>query len=396
MICRLCLLALLFCHTVEASDVYKTLFQARFEPAAGTASASIKITQDSALLRVVDFAAPATRFSNFTGDGKIQQQHGRVLWTVPAKGGTLRYQVKIDHRRGEGHDARITETWAIMRLDNLFPPAYVRALKASRTQSSLRLLGPEDWVFETRYGSASGTLKLPRSDRNFNRPTGWLAAGKLGVRRELIRDRRVVIAGPPGQAMRRLDTLAFLHWTLPRLLKIFDEFPERLLIVGARDDMWRGALSGPASLYLHTERPLISENGTSTLLHELVHVATSGAHQRDDWLVEGLAEYYGLEILRRSGGISRKRFDQTMQWLADWAEREDGQLRSPSSGPHTARAVLLLGNLAAELKENEAGNLDYIAQELADSGDITGQHLLLLVEEALGGKSTLLRKALAE
>lgn len=396
MICRLCLLTVLFCHSVEASDVYKTLFQARFEPASGTATASIEIKQNSALLRVVDLAAPASRFSDFTGDGEIEQQQSRLVWMVPAKGGTLRYQVKIDHRRGDGHDARMTKNWAVLRLDNLFPPARVRTLKGARSQPSLRLLGPAGWVFESRYGPITRALEFQTPERSFARPTGWLAAGKLGVRRELVGDRRVVIAGPPGQAMRRLDTLAFLHWTMPRLIEIFDEFPERILIVGARDDMWRGALSGPASIYLHTERPLISENATSTLLHELVHVATSSASQRDDWLVEGLAEYYSLEILRRSGGISQKRFEQAMQGLAGWAEREHGQLRSPSTGPHTARAVLLLWNLAAELKQNEAGNLDYIVQELADSGNLTGQHLLSLVEEALGGQSALLRKAMKD
>ena len=50
-------------------------------------------------------------------------------------------------------------------------------------------------------------------------------------------------------------------------------------------------MSGPGSLYVHADRPMISENGTSTMLHELVHVAmgvSGSAH--DDWLVEGLAE----------------------------------------------------------------------------------------------------------
>ena len=47
----------------------------------------------------------------------------------------------------------------------------------------------------------------------------------------------------------------------------------RLLIVSAGDPMWRGGLSGPSSMFLHSDRPLISENRTSTLLHEL------GAHR---------------------------------------------------------------------------------------------------------------------
>jgi len=396
LIYRLCLTALLFCHAAEAAEIYKVHFQARFEPAAGTATASMNVQQGSALLRQVSLAAPESQYSDFRGDGKIERQHDRILWSVPAGGGKLQYQVKVDHPKGEAHDARMTDSWAILRLDDLFPPAEIKALKGSRSLSSVYLEGPPGWRFETRYGPITAPLEIRTPNRDFDRPTGWMAAGKLGIRRDLIRDRRIVLAGPPGQGMRRLDTLAFLRWTMPRLIKIFDEFPDRLLIVGARDDMWRGGLSGPASIYIHTERPLISENATSTLLHELVHVATSSARHRDDWLVEGMAEYYSLEILRRSGGISQQRFEQTMQQLAAWADRDDGQLRSPSSGANTARATLLLWNLAEELKRNEAGNLDLVVQELADSGDITGRHLLILTETALGGQSTLLRKALAE
>jgi len=392
----LSLVALLFCHAAEAAESYKIHYQAQFEPAEGTASVSVEVQQGSALLRQVDLAAPESQFSNFSADGTVERQQDRVLWTVPAGGGKLQYQVKVDHRKGDGHDARMTDSWAILRLDDLFPPAGIRALKGSHSKSTLSLKGPPGWRFETRYGPIKAPLEFSSPGRDFDRPTGWMAAGKLGIRRDLIRDRRIVLAGPPDQGMRRLDTLAFLRWTMPRLIKIFDEFPDRLLIVGARDEMWRGGLSGPSSLYIHTERPLISENATSTLLHELVHVATSSASQRDDWLVEGMAEYYSLEILRRSGGISQQRFKQTMQHLADWADRESGQLRSPSSGADTARAVLVLWNLAEELKRNEAGNLDLVVQELADSGDITGRHLLILTEAALGGQSTLLRKALAE
>jgi hypothetical protein len=386
----------LFSPALQAAGSYNTHFQARFDPELGIAFTSLEINQTSSLARVIDLAAPQSRFSDFQGDGVIERQQGRLIWTVPAGGGKLEYRVKIDHRKGDAYDARITDSWAILRLDDLFPPARVRALKGATSESSLSLHGPAGWVFESRYGPVKKTVEFSTKGRNFDRPTGWLAAGELGIRRELIRNRKVVLAGPPDQGMRRLDTLAFLRWTMPRFLKIFDGFPDRLLIVGARDDMWRGGLSGPSSIYLHTERPLISENATSAVLHELVHVATSSANSRDDWLVEGLAEFYSLEILRRSGGISQKRYDQTLQTLADWAREKNGQLRSPSSGANTARAVLLLSNLQEDLKLNEAGSLDEIVQQLADSGEITGEQLLLLTEEALGAQSTLLRKALAQ
>ena len=38
------------------------------------------------------------------------------------------------------------------------------------------------------------------------------------------------------------DILAFLRWTLPALVDVFPNFPQRLLIVSAAKDMWRGGL----------------------------------------------------------------------------------------------------------------------------------------------------------
>ena len=67
---------------------------------------------------------------------------------------------------------------------------------------------------------------------------------------------------------------------------------------------------------------------------------------KDDWLVEGLAEYYALELLRRTGGISQRRFDGAMEDLAQWAARENGGLAEPSTGANTAYAVLVINELA--------------------------------------------------
>jgi hypothetical protein len=205
----------------------------------------------------------------------------------------------------------------------------------------------------------------------------------------------VTVAGPQNQDMPRLEIIAFLRWTMPKLLKIFPDFPNRLLIVGARDDMWRGGLSGPGSVYLHAERPLISENATSSLLHEMVHIATGQAPgPRDDWIIEGLSEYYSLEILRRSGGLGTKRFAQTLEWLDEWAKRENGRLTSPSSGANTARAVLVFDLIGKELEANDAGSLDQVVQQLLASGSITSEKLRLLVEDALGKPPKKLDKAL--
>ena len=113
--------------------------------------------------------------------------------------------------------------------------------------------------------------------------------------------------------------LAMLAWHLPELARLVPSMPERLTIVSAGEPMWRGGLSGPTSIYIHADRPLISENGTSTLLHEVVHtVIPIDSHTGYDWVVEGLAEYYSLEMMRRSGTLSERRFQSALSQLEDW------------------------------------------------------------------------------
>jgi predicted metalloprotease with PDZ domain len=132
--------------------------------------------------------------------------------------------------------------------------------------------------------------------------------------------------------------------------------------------MWRGGLSGPASMFLHSDRPLISENRTSTLLHELVHIALGiRGDEESDWIVEGLAELYSLETLRRSGGISEQRYKQALKHQSQWATRSPTLFAAHSNGPTTARAVLALRAADAEIRSVTAGkaSLDDVARKLA-------------------------------
>lgn len=392
---RYLLWLLIVCGPALAAEPYELRYSGRFVPDQKRIEATIEVRQPGPVLRVLDLAARQSRFSEFRGDGTIERQGERLLWRVPPAGGRLEYHVEVDHQRGGRYDARMESDWAILRLDDVFPAARVVALKGAESHATLALEGPPGWMFESRYGPVNGRIAVPNPSRRFDRPTGWLAAGRLGVRRERIGDRRIVVAAPEGQELRRLDIIAFLRWTLPRLARVFPDFPDRLLIVGARDGMWRGALSGPDSLYVHSDRPLISENGTSTLLHELVHIATgSGDASREDWIIEGLAEFYSLEILRRSGGLGTARYQQAFDRLADWARRDNGALRSPSTGPDTAYAAVLFRALHEELEAAEAGGLDPVARELLRARHIDGPTLRALVEKALGGRSRALDRAL--
>jgi hypothetical protein len=389
----LCLLA----SACVAAPRYKVDFYGLLNPAAGMVDASITVGQANGELIALDFNAPQSHFLDFAGPGSVQRDGDRVLWEVPAAGGELRYRVRVDRRRGKRFDARMTDDWALFRLDDLFPSARTRARPGAASVSVLRLEAPEGWAIETRYGRAAGlTIDVATPERRFDRPTGWTLAGKLGIRREQVAGREVVVAAPRGTGYPRLPTLAFLRWTLPTLIEVFPRFPDHLLIVSAGDDMWRGALSGPASLYLHASRPLISENATSPLLHEMVHVGTRmSARRGDDWIVEGIAEFYGLEVLRRSGGISQERFELALATLVGWVERDGGALRHPSTGVHTARAVLLFHALDQELQAKGKRLDDLVGALLEQGPKVQRDALVAAAADLLGKPSPALAAALA-
>ena len=195
--------------------------------------------------------------------------------------------------------------------------------------------------------------------------------------------------------MRRwLDTIALLNWTLPELARLLPELPPRLTVVSAGEPMWRGGLSAPQSLFLHAERPLISENATSTLLHEVIHMSL-GLTSRDgyDWIVEGLAEYYSLQLLQRSGTISNARFAAAQAELSDWAKTAGNLCGPSSSGATTALAVTVLDALNKEILEKSAGewSLDDVARELWQLGEkVSLDQLNTVVEELTGHKPDVL------
>jgi hypothetical protein len=139
---------------------------------------------------------------------------------------------------------------------------------------------------------------------------------------------------------------------------------------------------------------LISENGTSTILHEAVHVGLNMAAAKGaDWIVEGLAEYYGLEILRRSGTISEKRYRAALSDLANWGKKVRSLCASTSSGAVTAHAVTLFADLNNEIRRQSArkADLDDALPRLANSqSKISTTRLRQIVLELTGSDSDVL------
>lgn len=355
----------------------------------------LTLQQNDNLLREIDFRAAETQFSSAAGDGIVLHEDGRLVWQPPESGGTLRWYASINHQRNSrSFDAYMTTDWAIFRAEDIIPQASTRTLRGASSKTTLTFELPRGWSSATEYFGRNNSYQIENSNRRFDRPAGWIVLGKIGVRYEKIADVRVNVAAPVGHGLRRMDILALLRWTLPEVVHIFDGFPGRLTIIGATDPMWRGGLSGPRSLFIHADRPLLSENGTSTLLHEIIHVALGrGAESGADWIVEGLAEYYGLTILQRSGTISDTRYAASLRKIAEWGEDSSLLCDENSTGAATARAVGVFSALDKEIRNrsSNAASLDDVIRALADSeNDITIHSLLAISKDYLGSESRVL------
>ena len=357
----------------DAGSKYQIEYSVRPDPEAGLVEVEMRLQQTAKLLRELQFRFDPQRISGFDGDGDISIEGSRARWNPPDDGGSLRWQVRPAHQRGNnGYDAWLDARWGLFRAEDIIPRAATRTRKGATSETRWTFELPHDWSVVTQYSGRDGHYSINNPERRFDQPSGWMVMGRLGVRRDTIAGVRVAIAGPVDNAVRRLDMLALLNWTLPELASLLPAMPRRLTIISAGDPMWRGGLSAPQSLYIHADRPLISENGTSTLLHELVHIVLGlKAGKGHDWIVEGIAEYYGLELLRRSGSLSAKRSKRAKSAIAKWAESAPTLCGDPSTGARTALAVTVLTALDEEIrsKTDGAASLDSVVAELVAIDD---------------------------
>ena len=377
---------------------FRVLYTAWIKAGHPVATVRIRLASHPEWVSWMRFRVDPTRYRDFKASGQLKTEGDQIVWTPPREDAWLQYRVNLESQRDVGrYDGRVTESFALFRADDLVPPVHISLHDKTQSQAKLKLELPEGWSAATPFPHyASGRFEVDNPLRLFDRPTGWILVGKLGVRREKIGSTQVAIAAPTGHGVRRLDMLAFFRFTLPTLQKIFPDFPERLLVASAGDPMWRGALSGPSSLFVHADRPLISENGTSTFIHELVHVAMSArSAEGADWVVEGLAEYYSLEILRRSGAISQRRYAKARARLAEWAKLAGPLEGARSQGAVTARAVGVMRAVDEEIRRargNQA-SLDDVVRQMPRDEPVTAAGFRAVAERVAGRPLTSLPKS---
>lgn len=389
-----CLLAFAACGAASSdapaqSSRYALTYTATPDPDSASVMVRVDLDQSTSLLREMRMTVDPDRISDISGDGDLSRDGNVVRWLPNATGGSLQWRARLDHRRnGDGYDAWLGADWGIFRGEDIIPRASTRTLKGAKSATHLAFELPATWSAVTPYAGEGNRFTVDKAHRRFDQPDGWIVIGDLGVRRDEIAGAKVAVAAPKGQSVRRLEMLALLRWTLPELARVLPELPPRLTIVSAGEPMWRGALSAPTSLYIHAERPIISENATTTLLHEIMHIATGlRAEEGFDWIVEGVAEYYSLELLYRSNSISKRRFAQARETQRAWGESADSLCTSASTGPVTALAVTVFAELDREIRELSGGerSFDDVVRELVNRDEFLDLDLLDRIATDIAG-----------
>lgn len=386
-------------NNTEDSNIYDLTYHVELIPKKDMARVSIEIP-DASLLSELNFRINPGIHDKIKANGKLRIKDNRAVWNPPAKKARFNLEVKLSHqRKNKAYDALITEDWAIFRGDDVIPAAKVKAKKGAESRAQLVFDLPRGWRINTGWERDKSRQKgetnrpefiVDNPERRFDRPTGWMIAGKLATQRDQLGSTRVSVSAPRNTAgLHRMEVLVFLGMLWPEIENALGATPPKFLIVGAGDPMWRGGLSGPNSLFLHSERPLVSSNGTSSLVHELVHsFSRIRGGDEDDWIAEGIAEFYSFELFYRAGGITQERREKIITSLTDWGEKVKTLRKKSSTGPTTARATVLFNQLDKEIREVSDGekSLDHLIRKLIPLRQVSLKELRRECHELIGKK----------
>ena len=386
-----------------ADDTYRVEWTVTLRAGVDSALVSMAL-EDEAPVERISFNYDPERFEDFSvTSGELDVDADHVTWEPGDEDASLSYRVKITRARPnsnqeESYDALITDTWALFRGERITPRIRVQTTGDAESRSRLRFELPERWNVNTAWPvdqkADELTYLLDDPDRAFDRPRGWFMIGRLSVQRSHVgKDTLFSIASPLNSGVDKMGWLALVSLVWPELEKAFGKVPAKMLMVSGDDPLWRGGLSGPNSFFFHGSRRAISENGTSPLFHELTHVITRiSGDFNDDWIAEGLAEYYGIELLHRAGGYDDEMRAEIMQDLLDWSLEADELRARNSTGAITAKAVLVFDALDREIRDETDGeeSLDAVTRKLMVKRRVSLADLREAFEDVTGEESRVL------
>lgn len=378
--------------SLATASIYQLDYFVELDPEQEGARVSITIDNQKGDLVDLSFRHQGDRYSQVRANGRLTETEENVHWKLPTdEPAKLTYFVKLTRKKGDAkYDSLVTKDWAVFRGDTLIPPVTTTEKNKARAVATLEFKLPKEWTsVETGWPRLpNNRFKIDNPERLFDRPHGWMIAGKLGTRRANIKGTAISVSAPKGQSVRRMDVMTFLNFAWREMHDAFQKTPTKLLVVSAGDPMWRGGLSAPNSLFLHADRPMVSENGTSPIIHELVHMVTRISGEvtdisNDDWIAEGIAEFYSIELLYRAKGMTKARRTSIIKGLAQWGDEVTYLRKEASKGPVTARAVVFFDELDKEIKRvtKDEKNLDYVVRILMEKRKVSLDDLKLATRE---------------
>lgn len=377
-------------------------YHVKLLPQSDQAEVRLSLSQGSAVRSLNFDLGRDGDYSDFKADGQWQVLPGntpgasRGLWQPSADKASLTYRVRLTHARKKGvYEARMTPSWALFRGEDLVPTARLDQQDGIELVSRLVFELPAGWKsVETSWPRiGKHKFRIDNVSRLFDRPTGWMLAGTLGSRRIRLGETEITVASPKGQGMHRMDVLTLLTFVWPQVQAAFPRHPAKLLVVGASDPMRRGAYSARDSIYLNSRTPLVSENGSSPLIREVVQaIGRFNDQQGSDWISEGLAQYYAIELMRRAGGISDDRYAALQTRLAKEGKDVTTLRVEHANSATVARAVVLLQELDREIrvKTHNKRSLDDLTQAVMRMNSISTKEFVQLGESIMGESSVVL------
>ncbi len=377
-------------------------YHVKLLPQSDQAEVRVSLSQGSAV-RSLDFDLGRDGdYSDFKADGQWKVDGRRGHWQPSADKASLTYRVRLGHAHKAGtYEARMTPAWALFRGDDLVPTARLDQQEGVELVARLIFDLPPGWnSIETAWPRiGKNKFRIDNVSRLFDRPTGWMLAGSLGSRRMRLGQTDVTVTSPKGQGMRRMDVLTLLTFVWPQVEAAFPRHPAKLLVVGASDPMRRGAFSARDSVYLNSRTPLVSEDGSSPLIREVVQaIARFNDHDSSDWISEGLAGYYAIELVRRAGGITDERYQAIQTRLTNEGKAVTSLRGEHVSGATVSRAVVVLQELDREIrvKTHNKRSLDDLAQAVMRAGSVTTKEFVQLAERIIDGSSAVLDSKLLQ